>query len=93
MPGADSAGFEHELRDLDPVQGGALAEVVARELERETVFRGLVAADPADERLVAAAHRVCAEVQRRVADYLGLMAGARPVAVDVVVDEVETQPR
>jgi uncharacterized alkaline shock family protein YloU len=41
----------------------------------------------------AAAHDVCAEVQRRVADYLGLMAGARPLAVDVVVDDVETRAR
>ena len=28
------------------------------------------------------------EVQRRVADYLERMAGARPQAVDVVVDEI-----
>ena len=40
----------------------------------------------------APAHDVCAEVQRRVADYLGLMAGARPRAVDVIVDDVETRP-
>ena len=36
----------------------------------------------------AAAPQVGAEVQRRVADYLERMAGARPQAVDVVVDEV-----
>jgi uncharacterized alkaline shock family protein YloU len=40
----------------------------------------------------APAHQVCAEVQRRVADYLGRMAGARPRAVDVVVDDIETAP-
>jgi phenylpyruvate tautomerase PptA (4-oxalocrotonate tautomerase family) len=31
---------------------------------------------------------VGAEVQRRVADYLERMAGARPERVDVVVDEI-----
>ena len=36
----------------------------------------------------ASAERVGTEVQRRVADYLERMAGARPAAVDVVVDEV-----
>ena len=36
----------------------------------------------------AAAQAVGAEVQRRVADYLERMAGARPTAVDVVIDEV-----
>ena len=36
----------------------------------------------------AAAQEVGAEVQRRVADYLERMAGARPTAVDVVVDEI-----
>ena len=36
----------------------------------------------------AAAQEVGAEVQRRVADYLERMAGARPTAVDVVIDEV-----
>jgi uncharacterized alkaline shock family protein YloU len=41
----------------------------------------------------APAREVCAEVQRRVADYLGRMAGARPRAVDVVVDEIETPQR
>jgi uncharacterized alkaline shock family protein YloU len=41
----------------------------------------------------ASAEQVCAEVQRRVVDYLGRMAGARPRAVDVVVDEIEVPPR
>ena len=36
----------------------------------------------------AHAQEVGAEVQRRVADYLERMAGARPRAVDVVVDEI-----
>jgi uncharacterized alkaline shock family protein YloU len=36
----------------------------------------------------APAQEVGAEVQRRVADYLERMAGARPRAVDVVVDEI-----
>ena len=36
----------------------------------------------------ADAEAVGAEVQRRVADYLERMAGARPQAVDVVVDDV-----
>ena len=36
----------------------------------------------------AAAEAVGTEVQRRVADYLERMAGARPVTVDVVVDEI-----
>jgi uncharacterized alkaline shock family protein YloU len=36
----------------------------------------------------AAAQEVGAEVQRRVADYLERMAGARPRAVEVVVDEI-----
>jgi uncharacterized alkaline shock family protein YloU len=36
----------------------------------------------------ARAEAVGAEVQRRVADYLERMAGARPATVDVVVDEV-----
>jgi uncharacterized alkaline shock family protein YloU len=36
----------------------------------------------------ARAQEVGAEVQRRVADYLERMAGARPRAVDVVVDEI-----
>ena len=36
----------------------------------------------------ASAPKVGAEVQRRVADYLERMAGARPRAVDVVVDEI-----
>jgi uncharacterized alkaline shock family protein YloU len=36
----------------------------------------------------AAAEAVGAEVQRRVADYLERMAGKRPAAVDVVVDEI-----
>jgi uncharacterized alkaline shock family protein YloU len=36
----------------------------------------------------ASAQEVGAEVQRRVADYLERMAGARPRAVDVVVDEI-----
>lgn len=36
----------------------------------------------------AAARQVGEEVQRRVADYLERMAGARPRAVDVVVDEI-----
>jgi uncharacterized alkaline shock family protein YloU len=36
----------------------------------------------------ASAAEVGSEVQRRVADYLERMAGARPRAVDVVVDEI-----
>ena len=36
----------------------------------------------------ASARQVGVEVQRRVADYLERMAGARPTAVDVVIDEV-----
>jgi len=36
----------------------------------------------------ASAQEVGAEVQRRVADYLERMAGSRPQAVDVVVDEI-----
>jgi uncharacterized alkaline shock family protein YloU len=36
----------------------------------------------------ASAPAVGAEVQRRVADYLERMAGARPGAVDVVIDEI-----
>lgn len=41
----------------------------------------------------APAESVGAEVQRRVADYLDRMAGARPHAVDVVIDEVGRPPR
>ena len=36
----------------------------------------------------ASAQEVGAEVQRRVADYLERMAGARPNAVDVVIEEI-----
>jgi uncharacterized alkaline shock family protein YloU len=36
----------------------------------------------------ASAPEVGRKVQRRVADYLEQMAGARPQAVDVVVDEI-----
>jgi uncharacterized alkaline shock family protein YloU len=36
----------------------------------------------------AAAQDVGAEVQRRVGDFLERMAGARPRAVDVVIDEI-----
>jgi uncharacterized alkaline shock family protein YloU len=36
----------------------------------------------------ASAAAVGAEVQRRVADYLERMAGARPRTVDVVIDEI-----
>ena len=36
----------------------------------------------------APARQVGEEVQRRVADYLERMAGARPRTVDVVVDEI-----
>jgi uncharacterized alkaline shock family protein YloU len=36
----------------------------------------------------ASAQTVGSEVQRRVADYLERMAGARPGAVNVVVDEI-----
>jgi len=36
----------------------------------------------------AAAQEVGAEVQRKVADYLEQMAGTRPRAVDVVIDEI-----
>jgi uncharacterized alkaline shock family protein YloU len=36
----------------------------------------------------AAAQEVGAEVQRGVADYLERMAGARPRAVNVVIDEI-----
>jgi uncharacterized alkaline shock family protein YloU len=41
----------------------------------------------------AAAPEVGAEVQRRVADYLERMAGARPRSVDVVVDEIRPPAR
>lgn len=41
----------------------------------------------------APAERVGAEVQRRVADYLERMVGARPQAVDVVVDEIAAPVR
>jgi uncharacterized alkaline shock family protein YloU len=40
----------------------------------------------------ASAPEVGREVQRRVADYLERMAGARPQAVDVVVDEIGPVP-
>ncbi len=40
----------------------------------------------------ASAPAVGREVQRRVADYLERMAGARPQAVDVVVDEIGAVP-
>ena len=40
----------------------------------------------------ASAPEVGREVQRRVADYLERMAGARPQAVDVVVDEIGPTP-
>jgi uncharacterized alkaline shock family protein YloU len=40
----------------------------------------------------ASAPDVGREVQRRVADYLERMAGARPQAVDVVVDEIGPLP-
>jgi uncharacterized alkaline shock family protein YloU len=40
----------------------------------------------------ASAGEVGAEVQRRVADYLERMAGARPERVDVVVDEIGPRP-
>jgi uncharacterized alkaline shock family protein YloU len=40
----------------------------------------------------ASAAEVGREVQRRVADYLERMAGARPQAVDVVVDEIGPSP-
>jgi uncharacterized alkaline shock family protein YloU len=39
----------------------------------------------------APAPEVGAEVQRRVADYLERMAGTRPRAVDVVVDEIRAR--
>jgi uncharacterized alkaline shock family protein YloU len=41
----------------------------------------------------APAERVGAEVQRRVADYLERMVGARPRSVDVVVDEIAAPAR
>jgi uncharacterized alkaline shock family protein YloU len=41
----------------------------------------------------ARAQDVGTEVQRRVADYLERMAGARPRAVDVVVDEIRPTVR
>ena len=40
----------------------------------------------------ASAAEVGREVQRRVADYLERMAGARPQAVDVVIDEIGPSP-
>ena len=45
---------EHELCDLDRVQGRALAEVVAAREEQELVVVALRPADPADERVVDA---------------------------------------
>jgi uncharacterized alkaline shock family protein YloU len=41
----------------------------------------------------ARAEQVGAEVQRRVADYLERMVGARPRTVDVVVDEIAAPAR
>jgi uncharacterized alkaline shock family protein YloU len=41
----------------------------------------------------ASAQKVGVDVQRRVAAYLERMAGARPRAVDVVVDEIAPRPR
>jgi uncharacterized alkaline shock family protein YloU len=41
----------------------------------------------------ARAQDVGTEVQRRVADYLERMAGARPRAVDVVIDEIRPTVR
>ena len=40
----------------------------------------------------ASALEVGREVQRHVAEYLERMAGARPQAVDVVVDEISPRP-
>jgi uncharacterized alkaline shock family protein YloU len=40
----------------------------------------------------ASALEVGREVQRHVAEYLERMAGARPQAVDVVVDEISSRP-
>jgi uncharacterized alkaline shock family protein YloU len=40
----------------------------------------------------SSAPEVGREVQRHVADYLERMAGARPQAVDVVVDEIGPRP-
>jgi uncharacterized alkaline shock family protein YloU len=40
----------------------------------------------------ASAPEVGREVQRRVADYLERMAGARPQVVDVIVDEIGPVP-
>src|SRR5204862_6412892 len=45
---------EHELRDLDRVQRRALAQVVAREEQREAVVDRGIAADPSDQHLVLA---------------------------------------
>ena len=60
--------------------------------------QGAVRVDEADGRATVEVHlelawgesaeRVGVEVQRRVADYLERMAGARPGAVNVVVDEI-----
>jgi uncharacterized alkaline shock family protein YloU len=60
--------------------------------------QGAVRIDEADGRATVEVHlelawgesaeRVGTEVQRRVADYLERMAGARPGAVNVVVDEI-----
>src|SRR5581483_1659147 len=52
--GRGSLAREQELGDLDRVQRRALAQVVAREEEREAVLDRRVAADPADEHLVDA---------------------------------------
>ena len=50
--GCPRSAAQNELRDLDRVQRGALAEVVAREEQGEAVLDGRIAADPADEHLV-----------------------------------------
>src|SRR4029078_4822832 len=52
--GCDRAPREDQLGDLDAVEGGALADVVAREVEHEAVLRCGVSADAADQRFVRA---------------------------------------
>ncbi len=77
--------LQDELGDLDRVQRRALAEVVAREEEREAVLDRRVAADAADEHLVvpappcpASGSRRRAPTARRRAARAPAPAGGRP---------------
>src|SRR6478752_189716 len=52
--GGGARAAQDELRDLDRVQRGALAEVVAREEQREAALHRRVASNPADQHLFLA---------------------------------------